>query len=495
MAYFLTVAGQQKGPHNKDEIVNLISEGAVSLDDLVWVAERNRWLQIKFYPEIASLFQEVAKQRKSISEEYIINVDGKTGGPFPENVIVEEIKKKRLKADHFVWVQDENKWLYVKDHPVFSPYFVSDQAVSTGEKAKRHYIGKDGARFGPFTEEEIRSGILRGDFLREHYFWDNSENKWVSLGSVIGYMDAFEEYDTSLEPEEPPPPQADAPQIEVTPVPAVSTPGTPAATAETQPELEIEVTPQVDIAPAAEHRVFDEGDIAPAVASTSVEPSSIAPDTRVSEEGSGPGTLIDIGKPAEAEEVAVSTITAEEPVELEKVSVSQIREEEITVDITDDYEPSKVTWFKRLGAGFIDLFIPSLSFFAVAIVFELLGRNPYAPGPEQTINTQLFYAIVGGIILGYFLLHDSIGGGGLGKRIMGYRIVGARNPHRNGNVVHSIIRNLFVLIPGLNIIELVLMITNPKGKRMADSLLNTVAMEKIEIDYIRDKQSTVDSIY
>lgn len=494
MAYFLTVAGQQKGPHSKDEIRNLISEGAVSLDDLVWVAERNRWLQIKFYPEIASLFQEVAKQRKSVSEEYIINVDGKTGGPFPEEVIIEEIEKERLKGDHFVWVQEQNKWLRVKDHPIFSSHFVSDRVVTVGEKLKRLYIGKDGARFGPFDEDAIISGILRGEFLAEHYFWDHNDNKWIDLGSVAGYLDAFAEYETNLEPEEPPPPQTGGPEIEVMPVPVVSAPETPVATPAAQPELEIEVTPQLETAPTATaQQTLSEVEMTPVISPTETE--VITPGTRLPVEESEPGTLVDISRPGVAEEGSLPVITVEETVDVEGIIPRQRIDDDVIIDIYDDYEPSKVIWYKRIGAGFIDFFIPSLSFFAVAIIFEIIGRNPYAPGPEQAINAQFFYGIVGGFILLYFLLHDAISGGGPGKRIMGYRIVGERNPYSYSNVFHSIIRNLFILIPVLNIIELLLVITNPKGKRIVDNILNTVAMEKIEIDYIRDKQSTVDSIY
>ncbi len=494
MAYFLTVAGQQKGPHSKDEIRNLITDATVSLDDLVWVAERNRWLQIKFYPEIASLFQEVAKQRKSVSEEYIINVDGKTGGPFPEEVIIEEIQKERLKGDHFVWVQEQNKWLHVKDHPIFSSHFVSDRVVTTGEKPKRLYIGKDGARFGPYTEDELRSGILRGDFLAEHYFWDHTDNKWVDLGSVAGYLDAFAEFETSLEPEEPPPPQTEGPEIEVIPVPVVSAPGTPTAIPAAQPELEIEVTPQLETAPAATaQQTF--GEVETAAIITPMETEVIKPEIRLPEEEGEPGTLVDISRPGVAQGSSLPAITIDETVDVEEITPRKIIDDDVTIDISDDYEPVKVVWYKRIGAGFIDFFIPSLSFFVLAIVFEIIGRNPYAPGPEQAINAQLFYGIVVGFILLYFLLHDAIGGGGLGKRIMGYRIVGERNPYSYGNVFHSIIRNLFILIPVLNIIDLLLIITNPKGKRIVDNILNTVAMEKIEIDYIRDKQSTVDSIY
>jgi len=493
MAFFLTVAGQQKGPHNKDEIRILISEGTVSLDDLVWVAERNRWLQIKFYPEIASLFQKVAKQRKSVSEEYIINVDGKTGGPFPEETVIEEIDKGRLKNDHFIWVQDQNKWLHVKDHPVFSSFFTTSTTGSISEKAKRHYIGKDGARFGPFTEDEIKSSILIGEFLGEHYYWDHTDNKWVDLGSVSEYSNSFKEYETSLEPEEPPPPQTKEPEIEVIPVPVTSVPETPGPIPASLPELEIEVTPQLDIAPVATMQPpVNATETVPAVAPTEV----ITPVTQLSEDEREPGTIIDIERPVgvDEDESSLPVISTEETLEIQRPAQAPALEE-IEIDISDDFEPSNVVWFKRVGAGFIDLFIPSLSFFVSAIIFEVIGRNPYAPGPEQELNAQLFYGITVGFIILYFLLHDSFGGGGLGKRIMGYRIVGERSPHSYGNMLHSIIRNLFVLIPVLNIIDLYLVITNPKGKRIVDNLFNTVAMEKIEIDYIRDKQSTVDSIY
>jgi len=155
---------------------------------------------------------------------------------------------------------------------------------------------------------------------------------------------------------------------------------------------------------------------------------------------------------------------------------------------------SRPAFLRRITAQLIDLFVVSLSYFVVALLFSFLDMNPYLPGPDQYYYQQLFWGTLAGIAIFYLLVRDA-GGASLGKRVTGLRVVKFDDYNRNASLVHSVIRNITLLIPLLNILDAVYAFTDVKGRRMGDRAAGTVLTESQEIDYIRQHRTIMDEIY
>jgi uncharacterized RDD family membrane protein YckC len=79
------------------------------------------------------------------------------------------------------------------------------------------------------------------------------------------------------------------------------------------------------------------------------------------------------------------------------------------------------------------------------------------------------------LFLAGVLLRDGRGGRSLGKLIMGLGLRGRKGPPGYGR---SILRNLPLLIPGINLIEIPLVVFSPAGRRIGDRLAGTTVVEE-----------------
>jgi uncharacterized RDD family membrane protein YckC len=242
---------------------------------------------------------------------------------------------------------------------------------------------------------------------------------------------------------------------------------------------------------------------------TPITPGGVVPPPRtpVAAPPAAPGPLeprvgeliaINIPEPALSRELVPPPVSQPSLNEIEFRTVA--REElpeaggDIKVDRSLILDFAKPALARRIGAQVVDVAFVGLFYFLVALMFSLLGMNPYMPGPEQYYRQQVFWGTLGGIAAFYFLVRDA-GGASFGKRVMGLRIVKLDDFNRSANLFQSIVRNVTLLIPLLNILEAVYVFTDPKGRRAGDRMAGTVLTESIDIDYIRRHQSIMDEIY
>jgi uncharacterized RDD family membrane protein YckC len=86
----------------------------------------------------------------------------------------------------------------------------------------------------------------------------------------------------------------------------------------------------------------------------------------------------------------------------------------------------------------------------------------------------------------YLLLRDAlfIPGQSVGKFLFGLRVVSLANGHPCGRL-HSAQRNFILLVPGLNVVAVVLetvaIVRDPQGQRLGDTLANTQVVEGLGV--------------
>jgi uncharacterized RDD family membrane protein YckC len=428
MAYYLHVSGTRKGPVEINEIKRMVETDKLSLLDQIWDESAKKWTVIRDFPAIAKLFE----TPDETAQEYIINVDGKTGGPFPINMILREIEKGRFLGEHFVWNEKATRWVEAKSHPVFGKYF---QRIP--EPSALYNLAKGGVRIGPIPFAEVERLVGVGELTGDDYVWDFAKNRWVTLTEKPDLARLF------AVPKGPAPPDA-------------------------VPE-KMAAEPPVGTIPAGPKPVPPEPD-AFATMAKAAPPKSEPPATIITEEKPAP-----VVKPTEPEIIERPLVKAE-PDKTEPIVV----EEETGV-----FEPTRPSPVKRIVGQIIDLAFISVSFLAVLIVMAVSGMNPLAPSPAQETYRATTFIAFGVIALIYFLLRDGFGGASIGKRIMGLKVVQGYNA-RPANLLHSIVRNLFLLIPVLNIVEFAMIINDTEGRRLGDKAVGCAEMSSTEAEYVRD---------
>jgi uncharacterized RDD family membrane protein YckC len=450
MPYYLHVSGTRKGPVEINEIKRMIETDKLSLLDQVWDKTAKRWTVIRDFPAIAGFFE----SNDEAAQEYIINVDGKTGGPFPLNMILREIEKGRFLGHHFVWDEKATRWVEAKSHPFFDKYF-----RRIPERKTMYNLARGGVRIGPVSFAEVERLVGVGELTSDDYVWDFERNRWVTLVEKPDFSELF------AIPEVPKPDTTVAPVITdeppvAEPVPSVKPESPDAVPTEPVAETPIETIPtERTIVPSAPGDIIE----IPTTAMPTTEP----PVTAFPEEAP-------VIKPIER---APKKPFVSEP---EKVEPIVVEKEEVKV-----FEPTRPSPVKRIVAQVIDLAFISVSFLAILIVMAVTGMNPLAPSLEQETYRATAFVAFGVIALVYLLFRDGFGGASIGKRIMGLKVVQGYDA-RPANPLHSIVRNLFLLIPILNIAELFMVINDKEGRRLGDKALGCAEMYSTEAEYIRD---------
>jgi uncharacterized RDD family membrane protein YckC len=459
MPYFLHVKGTRKGPVEIDEIERMIEDDALTLFDQVWDGAGNKWTVIRDFPDIADLFSETES-----GDEFIINVDGKTGGPFAYKMILREIEKGRFQGNHFVWDEAKSKWIEARRHPIFGSFFVGVTAPSA-----TYHVAKGGVRIGPIPFTEVARLITTGELAPNDHLWDPNGKRWISLNETTEFADFFavEAAPKAVEPETatiPEVPTATPEPTPIKPTPIEPTAGPPA------PGDIIEIP----LAPTAPERTTVSRPAPGEVPSAApVEAPSAAP-VEVP-----PAAPVEV-PPAAPVEAPPAPPTAEVLPETKPVERPAVEQEEAKT-----FEPTKPSPIKRLVAQVIDLGFISVAFLAVLIVMAVAGMNPLAPGPEQGTYQVTAYIAIGVVALLYFFFRDGFGGASMGKRVMGLKVVHGYDA-RPANPMHSFVRNLFLLIPILNIAELFVVFTDKEGRRLGDKALGCTLMYGTEAEYVRD---------
>jgi uncharacterized RDD family membrane protein YckC len=498
MEFYLNIDGSQRGPLDLGEFRELVKNKAVSQEDYVWEAKQGRWIKIKFYPELNGIFDEEATLAAAEDEGFFINVEGKTGGPFPRDAILKEIERGRFHSSHFVWDGVANRWLKASEHPIFSRFLAEGLGPAA---AKKYYLSKEGARFGPFEFADVEAKILNREFSGHHYVWEPQSKKWVKLTEIRDFVDVFADLEAE-EPEVPPP----MPAEEQAAPPAKVEPPAPAPTP-TPPEL---VPPAAPGAAPGEMAPFGPAFGKPAgpAAAGPAAPPAAGPSVPAGPPGGGPvepkvGDLVSISIPPPRPEAPPAPVETPPKISVDEVEFRKVSEGETDVSAKPEgpkidrslvLDFSRPSFVRRIAAQLVDLFFISLSYFVVALLFSLLDMNPYMPGPDQYYYQQLFWGVIAGIGVFYFLVRDA-GGASLGKRIMGLRVVKYDDFDRRINLTHSILRNVTLLLPFLNILDIIYAYTDPKGRRVGDRIAGTVLTEATEIDYLRQHRTILDEIY
>ncbi|MEK6567112.1 MAG: RDD family protein [Candidatus Omnitrophota bacterium] len=111
---------------------------------------------------------------------------------------------------------------------------------------------------------------------------------------------------------------------------------------------------------------------------------------------------------------------------------------------------------KRVCAFIIDYGLASTLGIYLAILLET----------KTAVWTNCFF---------YMLLRDTFGGRSLGKFACGLKVIDVKE--RQLKIIQAIIRNIFIVLPILPLVEYFVMLKNQQGRRVGDNAAKTIVID------------------
>jgi len=136
---------------------------------------------------------------------------------------------------------------------------------------------------------------------------------------------------------------------------------------------------------------------------------------------------------------------------------------------------------KRVLAYIIDYALVFVVMFVVimgGVVVTMVAAMMDSSGLTGLLSLLLIpvYLIVGLLCFCYMLLRDGLfGGRSLGKKLMKLKVV--KNGVQPATMVDSLLRNITLCIPLLNLVELIMPFVDADGRRFGDRIANTQVVE------------------
>jgi uncharacterized RDD family membrane protein YckC len=129
---------------------------------------------------------------------------------------------------------------------------------------------------------------------------------------------------------------------------------------------------------------------------------------------------------------------------------------------------------RRALAFFIDVLVAFLVLGAVSAAGLFIQSSSKEPAVKLAGLSVLLFAVVS--FLGFVLVRDGLfGGRGVGKGIMRVKVV--RCDGSCCDVVSSALRNVTLLVPFLNVLELIAGVMDTHGRRVGDRIAKTEVVE------------------
>jgi uncharacterized RDD family membrane protein YckC len=141
-------------------------------------------------------------------------------------------------------------------------------------------------------------------------------------------------------------------------------------------------------------------------------------------------------------------------------------------------EPQKISRsnmvMRRLAAAFIEIGLLVLLAYFLIQSLPVLSKNPAIAFDEGAYF--LFVMLMWLAIFSYILFKDALfNGQSVMKKLLGLRVIGIRSQIKC-RWYQSFFRNIILLIPFVFVIELIMVIFNPSGRRLGDLLAGTAVV-------------------
>lgn len=137
--------------------------------------------------------------------------DGQTMGPVSSDEVKERIRKGRIRLFDLILREGEASWRMALEHGEFKTEFKEKSKSALRERPwvclqRKSPDGFDFITTGPFSEEEVREGLLAGRVSYSDYAWRSGYSEWRRIGLVEDFNPRLKR---EVKPPDPPPESAE----------------------------------------------------------------------------------------------------------------------------------------------------------------------------------------------------------------------------------------------------------------------------------------------
>ena len=112
--YRLNINGQSEGPYNMQQLQQMVQNGKINSQNLVWKPGMSKWERAGKVAELATLFENVAPSFPdpvtTSNTQYTINTNGQNEGPYNIQQLQQLIQGGKITRQTYVWKQGMNNW-------------------------------------------------------------------------------------------------------------------------------------------------------------------------------------------------------------------------------------------------------------------------------------------------------------------------------------------------------------------------------------------------
>jgi uncharacterized RDD family membrane protein YckC len=466
MEYYLAIGSKRYGPYTDEQVSEFITSGRVKNEDLVWDTASNQWVKLQDYPPFYRFFT------KAQGEGYLVNIEGQVRGPLTLEELSDLAGEGSLTRDDLVWNMTINDWEKAGAIAALAGLFT--KAPPQG----KYFVSLKGKTEGPFNWETLKAMADSGEITPESYFYDGKDWKIFHDSPQLGQLFAAYSVAPPAPPDKsqstipPPPTQVEHPQADSAPPydsppsellkPAELETGAPPdeLLGEQPPEIEGLLVGEEPGSPTA-----DAKDLPEDTAEQESRPESAeAPSKKVATARKKPefaGAESHYKKDVSGLKASKAFLLPSKMIDGDTISVE--------VGIYN-----RLTKIRRLFAIGIDTAIMIAVFLIVLLTLTFLNYNPFYASETQYEDQIMLLAVFGGIFMFYFLFRDGFTrNGSFGKKVAHIYISSVKSGRPCG-VFRSFIRNFFLLIPPLQLIDLFIILFSKSGRRVGDYIAGTM---------------------
>ena len=121
--------------------------------------------------------------------QYWVYDNDQQAGPLTRQQVLDRLASGESGRQTQVWTAELNQWVMIETIAELAGALASEQQVP--EQSATYYLYADGTQTGPFTRDQVVSGIQQGTVPRRSLLWQPGQDEWVRIDTIAEFADLY----------------------------------------------------------------------------------------------------------------------------------------------------------------------------------------------------------------------------------------------------------------------------------------------------------------
>ncbi|MDR2782847.1 MAG: DUF4339 domain-containing protein [Treponema sp.] len=201
--YNATFNGISSGPYTLEELKPFVDKGQLTGETLIWKEGSSQWAAASSIPDVAALLPQATQDQTPAmgfqpdafaAAKFFILVDGQPSGPLSIDTLKQQIEKRQLARNGLVWREGLRQWVAAESLPELTnifPVIPPPPPPQIVRSSIQYYIAVNGYPDGPYSIEEMRQKLQRGQIGQRSLVWKEDMLQWAAMSAVPEFSALF----------------------------------------------------------------------------------------------------------------------------------------------------------------------------------------------------------------------------------------------------------------------------------------------------------------